>query len=175
LSRTQYYCASTIDGFIAAPGGDLGWLFQIEGGKDASERFMTGVGALAMGAATYEWLQERVEEWPYPDHTTWVFTHRELRPYENAELRFVRGSPREHTDDMRAAAGDKNLWVVGGGDLASQFAGEGLLDELIVSVASVVLGEGIPLFARGIPGQLRLTGTTEISPGMVELRYELPG
>jgi dihydrofolate reductase len=173
LSRTQYYCAATLGGFIAGPGGDLEWLFAVEGGKESYEPFFAEVGALAMGSGTYEWLQDRVDNWPYPDHTTWVFSHRELKPFDEAELRFVQGPPREHIDDMRAAAGERNVWVVGGGDLASQFADEGLLDELILTVAPVVLAEGIPLFARGIPGQLRLADTRRRGTA-VELRYELP-
>jgi dihydrofolate reductase len=174
VGRTQYYVAATMDGFIADPDGGLDWLTSIESGKGGYDEFYDQVGALAMGAGTYEWLLERVEKWPYPEHATWVFTHRELRPYEDADLRFVEGSPSEHIDDMRAAAGEGNLWVVGGGELASLFADEGLLDELILNVASAVLGEGIPLFARGIPGHLRLTDAEVKSPGMVELRYELP-
>jgi dihydrofolate reductase len=173
MGRTQYYCAATLDGFIAGPGGDLEWLFAVEGGKGSYEPFFAEVGALAMGADTYEWLLDRVESWPYPDHTSWVFTHRELKPFDDADLRFVQGPPSEHIEDMRAAAAERNLWVVGGGDLASQFADEGLLDELILTVAPVVLSEGIPLFARGIPGQLRLVEERRRGTA-VELRYELP-
>ena len=55
-------------------------------------------------------------------------------------------------DEMIAAAGDRNLWVVGGGDVASQFADEGLLDDVLVTVVPVVLGEGKPLFDRCVPG-----------------------
>jgi dihydrofolate reductase len=173
LSRTQYYVAATIDGYISTPDGGLDWLFAVEGGKESYEPFFAEVGALAMGAGTYEWLLDRVESWPYSDHVTWVFTHRELKPFEDAELRFVQGSPSEHFEDMREAAGNRNLWVVGGGDLASQFAGEGLLDELILTVAPTVLGEGIPLFANGLPGQLRLK-SSEQKGTAVELRYDLP-
>ena len=164
-----------MDGFIAEHDGGLDWLTSIEGGTGGYDEFYAQVGALAMGAGTYEWLLERVEKWPYPENPSWVFTHRELKPYEGGDIRFVQGSPGEHLDEMRTAAGDKNLWVVGGGDLASQFADQGLLDELILNVASAVLGEGIPLFAGHIPGHLRLTATEVKGPGMVELRYELPG
>lgn len=174
MGRTQYYVAATIDGYIAEHDGGLDWLTSIEAGKGGYDEFYDKVGALAMGSGTYEWLLERVEKWPYPEHATWVFTHRELKPYEDGDLRFVQGSPSEHIDDMRAAAGERNLWVVGGGELASQFADEGLLDELILNIASAVLGDGIPLFTRRIAGHLRLTETQVKSPGMVELRYELP-
>jgi dihydrofolate reductase len=173
VTRTQYYCAATVDGFIADPEGGLDWLFVFEGGADEAKRFTEGVGALVMGSATYEWMLEHLSKWPYEGLPTWVFTHRELAPFEGADVRFVQGSPKEHIEEMRTAAGERNLWLVGGGELASQFVDEGLLEELILTLAPVVLGEGIPLFARGMPGQLRLTGTREFESGMVELRYEL--
>ena len=75
---------------------------------------------------------------------------------------------------MVAAAGERNLWVVGGGNVASQFADAGLLDELLVTVVPVVLGDGKPLFDRRLPGgPMQLTGTRTFDSGMVELRYEI--
>jgi dihydrofolate reductase len=74
---------------------------------------------------------------------------------------------------MRAAAGDGHLWVLGGGELASQFADDGLLDELIVAYVPVVLGSGIPLFARRIPGTLTLTKSEQLPDSMVSNTYSL--
>ena len=174
MSRTQYYVAATIDGFIADPDEGLGWLTSIEGGaEDTYKQFIGTVGALAMGAATYEWMLRNVRGWPYQDQPTWVFTHRELAPFEGADVRFVEGPPADHIDDLRTAAGERNVWMVGGGELASQFAEAGLLDDLILTVAPFVLGQGISLFARGLPEHVRLAGTREFASGMVELRYEL--
>ena len=73
---------------------------------------------------------------------------------------------------MAAAAGERNIWIVGGGNVASQFAAAGLLDEVLLTVVPVVLGSGKPLFDERLPGgPLRLLGTTEFANGMVELRY----
>jgi dihydrofolate reductase len=72
------------------------------------------------------------------------------------------------------AAGGANVWVVGGGDVASQFASAGLLDEVLVTIVPVVLGEGKPLFSRALAeGSMQLTGTTWFENGMVELRYAI--
>jgi dihydrofolate reductase len=77
-------------------------------------------------------------------------------------------------DELIAGAGERNVWVVGGGNVASQFADAGLLDELLVTVVPVVLGEGKPLFDRRLPrGPMQLTGTRTFDSGMVELRYEI--
>jgi dihydrofolate reductase len=76
---------------------------------------------------------------------------------------------------MRVAAGDKNIWVVGGGDLAGQFYDAGLLDEMIVQVGSVTLGKGKHLFPRRLTNPpLRLVSVQQMGTGFAELRYLVP-
>jgi len=76
---------------------------------------------------------------------------------------------------MAAAANGKNIWIVGGGDLAGQFADHGLLDEIILQVASVSLGAGAPLFPRRMTTPpLRLVEVRHFSSNFAQLRYELP-
>ena len=140
--RTQYYTATSLDGFIATEDDSLDWLFPL-GSLDASSypAFVAEVGALAMGSTTYEWIVRHADQvaaeagspWPYA-RPTWVFTRRRLAPVPGADLRFVQGDVRPVHAAMRAAAGGKNLWIVGGGDLAGQFFDAGLLDDLIVQV-----------------------------------------
>ncbi len=167
MPLTQYYTATTLDGFIADPDDSLEWLFTRRQDRDGPlnyDAFIASVGALAMGSTTYEWVLEHElaakppEEgrWPY-DIPCWVFTHRDLRVVPGADVRLVSGDVTPIHEEMRAAAGGKNLWVVGGGDLAGQFADAGLLDEMIVYVAPVTLGAGKPLLPRRI--ELRLEET----------------
>jgi len=88
----------------------------------------------------------------------WVFTHRELPVVPDANVSFVSGDIRAVYDQMKAAAEGRNLWVVGGGELAGQFADLGLLDEIILTVAPVTLGAGAPLLPRRLTAaQLTLT------------------
>jgi dihydrofolate reductase len=148
--------------------------------KGSYDRFYDAVGALIMGSVTYEFvLREFAEgEWPYKGKPTWVLSSRDLpKPAgEEGDVRIVNAQVPDLHDEMIAAAGERNLWVVGGGNVASQFADAGLLDELIVTVVPVVLGEGKPLFDRGLPGgPMQLTGTRSFDSGMVELRYEVSG
>jgi dihydrofolate reductase len=185
MTRTQYYCAMSLDGFIAESDDTLRWLTGYEGSyegsdavpmKGAYEEFYDGVGALVSGSVTYEFVLNEVSDWPYSGKPYFVLTSRDLpKPEgEGVDVRFARASVRERYDEMAAAAGEGSLWVVGGGNVASQFAGEGLLDEAIVTVVPVVLGTGKPLFDRRLPGgPVRLTGTRAFDTGMVELRYEL--
>ena len=164
MSLTQYYTATTLDGFIADPDDSLDWLFTRAQDKDGPQNygaFIAEVGALAMGATTYEWILDHEfsgkdpSEWKWPyDLPCWVFTHRELDVVPNAAIEFTSGDVAPVHEAMAAAAGDRNVWVVGGGDLAGQFADAGLLDEVIVSIAPVSLGAGKPLLPRRI--ELRL-------------------
>jgi dihydrofolate reductase len=168
MAKTQYYTATTIDGFIADQDNSLQWLFDADsGGNDAFKPFFAGVGAFAMGRTTWEWIIDhenlRVDPsaWHkfYGDVPAWVFSNRELEPVQGVDVRFVRGDVRPVHADMSAAAGDRNVWLVGGGELVGQFADAGLLDEIIVGVAPVTLGAGAPLLPRRLLSD-RLTLTS---------------
>lgn len=150
---TIYYTASSLDGFIADAGNSLSWLLSRDVAADGPmgyDAFIATVGALAMGATTYEWLRANQDgAWPY-EIPCWVFTHRDLPAWPGADIRFTRGVVAETHAQMVAAAGGRNVWVVGGGDLAGQFADVGLLDEVWVQYAPVTLGSGSPLLPRRI-------------------------
>lgn len=180
--KTQYYVASTLDGFIATENDSLDWLFPLGSVEESSyPEFIEGVGALAMGAATYEWIlgnaaavaAETGAPWPYTQ-PVWVFTHRVLPIVPGADVRFVKDDVSVVHHEMRSAAKEKNIWIVGGGDLAGQFYDAALLDELIVQIGSATLGSGKPLFPRRVLSPtLRLMSVNQMSTGMVELRYEI--
>lgn len=163
-SRTVYYTATTLDGFLADPEHSVEWLFRCDHdpeGPMAHEPFTAGAGALAMGSSTYEWLLRHElskpgASWPYAQ-PTWVFTTRDL-PRVDGDVRFVRGDVAPVHAEMVAAAGSRDRWLVGGGELVGRFADAGLLDEVVVSIAPVTLGAGAPL----LPRRLRLA-TREVA------------
>lgn len=181
--KTQYYTATSLDGFIATEDDSLEWLFPLGDVNDTSyPSFIAEVGALAMGASTYEWMlrnstkvaAETGSAWPYTQ-PSWIFTHRDLPKVERADIRFVQGSIQAVHSAMVAAARGKNVWVVGGGELAAQFHDAGLLDEAIIQVASVTLGKGKPLFPRQVTSPpWKLLSVRQVGSGFAELRYQLP-
>jgi dihydrofolate reductase len=164
VSLTQYYTATTLDGFIADPDNSLDWLFTREREDDGPltyGEFIAGVGAMAMGSTTYEWIlghefaDKDPAEWKWPyEIPSWVFTHRQLPVVPDARIEFTSADIATVHKEMVGAAQDRNVWIVGGGDLAGQFADAELLDEVIVWIAPVTLGGGAPLLPRRI--ELRL-------------------
>jgi dihydrofolate reductase len=158
---TQYFTASSIDGFIADPEHSLSWLLSRDvdrAGPMAHDVFMESVGAMVMGASTYRWILEHDTDaegapvWGY-ETPCWVFTHQDL-PRVDGDVRFVHGAVVPVHREMVVAARDRNVWVVGGGDLAGQLADAGLLDEVWVQYAPVALGAGAPLLPRRLELEL---------------------
>ncbi len=178
-----YFTASSLDGFIATEDDSLDWLFPLGDVNETSyPTFIAEVGALAMGSATYEWMRRHAQTvvaetgsaWPYTQ-PTWVFSRRTLQRIPTADLRFVQGDVRPVYSAMRDIAGPKNIWIVGGGDLAGQFYDAGLLDEMIVQAGSVTLGKGKPLFPRRLTSPpLVLSSVRQVGTGFAELRYQVP-
>ena len=180
---TQYYTAASLDGFIATDDDSLEWLFPLgDIAATSYPAFIREVGALAMGATTYEWMREHLvgpaarnpQPWPY-SQPTWVFSSRPRTPIPGVDLRFVKGDVRPVHAEMVAAAGGKNVWIVGGGEVAGQFYDAGLLDELFVQVGSVTLDRGKPLLPRAIVAPpLRLLSVRQVGTGFAELHYAVP-
>lgn len=181
--KTQYYTASSLNGFLADEHNSLDWLFQFGEGEGTDlEEFMGAVGAIAMGSTTYEWMLDYLAKpspsgalpaWPY-EQPVWVFTTRALRAVPGADIRFVKGDVRPIHTDMVAAAGGKNVWVVGGGELVGQFHDHGLLEEIIVTFAPVVLAGGAPLLPRRIvTPPLKLLSTKTFGGIFVSVKYEV--
>jgi dihydrofolate reductase len=179
---TIYNTATTLDGFLATTDNSLDWLFEVPGADDAASGigdFLAGIGAMAMGSTTYEWvvahesLVEKPENWTawYAHRPTWVFTHRELPIVRGADIRFTQAPVADVHAEMVAAAGDRDIWLMGGGDLVGQFADAGLLDRITATVAPVTLGAGAPLLPRLLRSS-RLTLTTVEQRGQfAELTY----
>jgi dihydrofolate reductase len=189
-SKAIYYCAASLDGYIAESDDTLDWLLgysgtfegeglepepMVKGG--AYERFYDQVGALVSGSATYQFILDQMEAgdpWPYKTMPYWVLSSRDvpLPAVDEHGVRIVNTTVTDLWGELSAAAGERDVWIVGGGNVASQFADAGLLDELHVTVVPVVLGTGKPLFDRRLPADtLQLLGSTIFANGMVELRY----
>jgi dihydrofolate reductase len=170
------YLACSLDGFIAAPDGSVGWLeaFSRDGEDYGYAGFLAGVGALVMGSRTYEQVLG-FGEWPYADLPCFVATSRTLSAPTRADIRFRSGDDLEAlAAEARTAAGDRAVWLVGGAALARSMLDAGLVDTLDLALMPVLLGDGVPLFVSGLqPHGLVLRESRTHADGVVQLRYSV--
>lgn len=171
MTTIYFDTATTINGWIADEHNSLDWLFAVPGGEVPDDELMpAGYAVMVEGSTTYEWglsewnLMEQPAKWQefYGDHPVFVFTTRELPVPEGANVRFVSGSVAEVLPAIREAAGDGDIWVVGGGELAGQFLDAGALDELRLSVAPVALTGGAPVFPRRVDSSVLDSAVLEL-------------
>lgn len=169
------YIATSVDGFIAAEDGGVGWLDEFqsesdEGDDGGYEAFFEDVDALVMGARTYEQVLS-FGEWPYEDRPTYVLTHSEDSPdIDNVE--FVDDEVNTLSDRLRGL--HDRIWLVGGAQVAQSFLREGKIDELRLSLVPLLLGDGIRLFGEtGTRERLELVSNTAHDDGIVEVHYDV--
>ena len=155
--RFVYETATTVDGWIADSENSLSWLFAVPmGEEDQAGLAPPSAPVQVMGSTTYLWVLEEMgaletpENWSmaFAPADVFVYTTRELPVPEGADITFLSGDVSRHLDALRDAASGGDVWIVGGGDLAAQFVEAGALDEIVLSVAPVMLGAGAPLFPR---------------------------
>lgn len=164
------FIAQSLDGYIATKEDSLDWLFKVEGeGDNGYSEFYETVDTILIGKRTYDWIMEQEKgQFPYLNKDCYVFSR---SPFDDTnEVKFVNEDIVNFTKDLKKEEGE-NIWIVGGGDILHTFLMEKLIDELIVTVAPTIIGEGIPLFKAG-NYQLDLTfvGTRTFNQ-FVELHY----
>ncbi|WP_447925766.1 dihydrofolate reductase family protein [Georgenia muralis] len=172
MGRIVFDTATSINGWIADEDNSLAWLFAVENGETPDdELFPSGAAVLVEGSTTYEWILAEQDILAHPEKwrefhgekPTFVFTTRDLPVPDGADVRFVSGAVADVLPEIRRAAGDGDIWVVGGGDLAGQFLDAGALDEIALSVAPVALTSGAPLLPRRVESdRLRLVSATAV-------------
>jgi dihydrofolate reductase len=185
VTKTQYFTATTVDGYIADTENSLEWLFEVPAnggtGHEAFSEFFAGIGAMAWGRTTFDWVyaHERLDESPekwqkwYAGTPCWVFTHREAPEVQGADIRFVQGDVAPVHEEMVRAADGKNIWLAGGGELVGTFADAGLLDEILLGMQPVFLGAGAPLLPRRLTSKrVRLESVTQ-NGQQVQLVYSV--
>jgi dihydrofolate reductase len=164
--RISCFIATSADGYIAGPRGEIDWLFSdADYGYTA---YFASVDAVVMGRATYE-TALGFGDWVYAGKRAWVLTNRPVTALPEVDYRS--GDVEEVVADI-ARAGCRHVWLVGGGDVVGQFRRAGLVDEWIISLHPVLLGAGLPLFPPGLPrGELELLSAEGFPSGLVQVRY----
>lgn len=182
MTRYRYYTATTLDGFLTDDQGSLDWLYEQDDSELSAsvdsvvdyDKFIANVGVLVMGATTYRVILDELKSGDpgMPYSLPWfVFTHHELET-PVGDVTFLEGDPRQHRSRIEAAADGRDVWMVGGGALAADFAEAGMLDDVLLTYAPVTLGAGQPLFPR--PFNLRLRDQGRSGPFLAAI-YDIVG
>jgi dihydrofolate reductase len=178
--KVTIHMVSSLDGMIAKKDNSVSWFETadyyekgIAAPADAEE-FLKTIDCYLMGARTYEHALElsRSYGWPYGDTPTIVVTHRNL-PIKRQNIEMYSGDLNQLVD-RRLKPNYKNVWLVGGPQLAKDFLHANLADEIRLSVLPIILGDGTPFFDHiGKELTLHLKNVTAYQNGMVELYYEI--
>ncbi|MCZ7402258.1 MAG: dihydrofolate reductase family protein [Candidatus Methanoperedens sp.] len=164
------YIASSLDGFIARKDGSVDWLSPYENGQEdyGYKDFLEKVGIVIMGNTTYKQVLT-FGEFPYRGKDCFVFTrNKEKRKDEN--VTFVSKNAKDFISQL---SDNKNIWLVGGASIIDEFLKFDLIDEFIITIIPILLGEGIPLFkGRSNEKNLELIDVKTFDPGLVQLYYK---
>lgn len=171
MRKLSYFVASSLDGYIATADGRVDWLYQ-DGDYGYSD-FIQGVDTLLMGRNTYDFILAG-GRWHFPGRKAWVFsTSRRTSPFK--EVRFAQGDPVAFVRELREKKG-KKIWLLGGAGLAGPLLAAGEVDELVLTIHPLTLGEGVPLFPKAERRTSWSLRTTNSWPnGLLQLTYDRAG
>jgi dihydrofolate reductase len=176
MTAVSWHVVMSLDGFIAAPGDDMRWIVDVYGPSDTGDEMVTSTGAIVMGRRTYE-VEDRDRPGIYGGAwkgALFVLTH-EAPPRVPDWMTgtFVHEGVEDAVQRARTAAGDRNVGILGAG-VAKQCLDAGLLDEIVVQVAPVLLGDGVRLFDRPGSPQIKLEKTSVAESGqLTDLRFRV--
>lgn len=176
MARILGYIAASLDGFIAAPGDRLDWLFRYEGmdlGEHDYSRFLKRIRTVVMGRGTYDFIAADPAPWAYGDQRVIVVTSRPITDPKG---------PLETRSDIDSLIAelrgleDGDVWMLGGGRLQMAFMERGALEEIEIYVMPELIGGGTPLFpATGFQTSPKLLSAQALDRGCVRLHYMLSG
>jgi len=173
------YIATSVDGYIARPDGDVDWLNRRPRTVDYGMReFYSTIDTILWGRKTYDWLLDYYKKRGKTKGlfdtklANYVFSRKPARRAVPG-VEFVSEPVEVFAKRLRAESG-KHIWMMGGGGLIASFLDAGEIDEFDIHVIPTLIGEGIPLVAprhRDVP--LRLRSSRKYPDGVVRLRYEV--
>ncbi len=167
------YIAASLDGYIAKPNDDLSFLSIVEKqGEDYGyHQFTENIDTIIQGRKTYEWVMKQVPEYPHFHKQTYIITRTKRESIGNVHF---------YTDDIKALIANiksqagKDIFVDGGAEIVHLLLQNKLIDEIILSIIPVLLGEGLRLFQDNIGEQtLQLVDSKHFDTGLVQVHYRL--
>ena len=169
--KTIVYIAASLDGYIAKPGDDLSFLstVQLPGEDYDYGDFIKTVDTVIVGRKTYEWVMTQVAAFPHADKESYIIT-RTARP-AIGKTTFYTGNLKDLVLSLKSRPG-KNIFIDGGAEVVNALLQDMLIDEFIISIIPVLVGDGVRLLQDGRPEQgLELISSKQFESGLVQLHY----
>ncbi|WP_107688150.1 dihydrofolate reductase family protein [Neisseria wadsworthii] len=173
MNKVVLYISMSLDGYIAKPNDDLSFLSIVEQeGEDYGfQDFILNVDTVIIGRKTYDWIMNVVDEFPYKDKTTYVVTKTKRPSIGNIHF---------YTQDLPSlvkklkSESERYIYCDGGSQIVNELLKNDLLDEIIISVIPILVGNGTKLFNDNRPEKmLKLTNVTSYKTGLVQLHYKI--
>ncbi len=175
MIKTILYIATSLDGFIAKPDGNLDWLTSIPPPKEGDYGYaelLRSISTTIMGRKTYDEIIGFGVEWPYTGLDSFVVTANKDLQIKSPDTYILSENLKDFVTDLKKNT-DKDIWLIGGGKLVTTFINEGILDKMIITVIPKILGEGLPLFAgKPMETNWKLIEVKSFDTGVVNLTYE---
>ena len=178
MSKVIWHVTMSLDGFITGPDHAMEWAFEYDWDSALSDEVKSTTGAILAGRNWYDVATERYDgrqgiyggDWDGP---VFVLTHRPPRDPDDKAITFLSNGVRDAVATATKAAGDKNLEIFGA-DTARQCLEEGIVDEIAVHIAPVMLGDGVRLHEAPGGGRVNLERTTLAEAGaLTDLRFRV--
>jgi dihydrofolate reductase len=166
------YIAASLDGYIAKPDGDIGWLSAVEAPPEdyGYADFVKTVDTIIMGRKTYDKVLSFGIPWPHEGRKCYVLSGTRSGSDENVE--FFNGEVSDLITRIRQTPG-QNIYCDGGAEVVHELMQRDLIDRYVISIIPVLLGDGIALFKPGRPQHnLKLLHSTAYPSGLVQVHYE---
>lgn len=175
MPQTILYIATSLNGYIARPDGNIDWLTSFPypaSGDYGYAHLLSHIGTIIMGRRTYTELCSFGIDWPYTNMDTYIITGNKHLEVRTPRTYLLHHDFETFMNQLKASA-KQDIWLVGGGEIVTMFANLDLIDRMIISIIPKVISDGIPLFAGSpIDSDWSLINTETFETGVVNLTYE---
>lgn len=175
MGKVILYIATSLNGFIARPDGNLDWLTctppPVSGGDYGYTELLNKISTIIMGRKTYQEVLKLDANWHYSGFTTYIVSRQSEINIQTPDTFLLRDNLKETVQQLKYTSA-KDIWLVGGGQLITTFINEDLLDTIILTIIPKIIHEGIPLFApKPKETDWKLTDVQRFDTGLVNLTY----
>lgn len=187
MSEIKLFIATSLDGFIAREDGSLDWLPGSDPNQDKQTKekevpesngndggygkFIADIDLIIIGRKTYKMILGFGVKWPYENCKTYIVTS-DPEYQTKTDNTFILNTIDKQSIDRLKSESEKNIWLMGGGQLITQFLNLDSIDEMTLNMISTILGKGIRLFPdTPKETKFKLVNTESFSSGMVNLTY----